>query len=124
MQIDTNVHRERIDYDYPYADTLTEGEEELYWSATKDAEDALARIAKVQERRKGENGEIRSVLLSDEFRELDDAIKQLDEATTILHLIGRATEWTEKREGTRSKSLSELFHEPEIPSNHAEVEDE
>ena len=124
MQIETNVHRERIDYDYPYADTLTEGEEELYWSATKDAEDALARIANVQERRKGENGEIRSVLLSDEFRELDDAIKQLDEATTLLHLIERAAEWTEKREETRSKSLNELFHEPEIPSNHAEVQDE
>ena len=42
----------------------------------------------------------------------------------ILHLIERAAEWTEKQEETRSKSLNELFHEPEIPSNHAEVQDE
>ena len=124
MQLDTNVHRERIAYDYPYADTLTEGEEEIYWSATKDAEDALSRIANVQERRKGENGEIRSVLLSDEFRELDDAIKQLDEATTILHLIERAAEWTEQRKGARFQTLNELFDEPDIPSKQTEDSDE
>jgi negative regulator of replication initiation len=111
MQIDTNVHRERIDYDYPYGDTLTESEEALYWSATKDAEDAIAQIAKVQEHRKGENGEIRSVLLSDEFQALDDAIQRLDEATTILHLIERAAEWTERREEIRFKTLNELFDE-------------
>ncbi|MDL0126311.1 hypothetical protein [Halobacterium salinarum] len=111
MQIDTNVHRERIAYDYPYDDTLTESEEELYWSATKDAEDALARIAKVQERRKGKEGEIQSVLLSDEFQTLNAAIEKLDEATTVLHLVERSAEWTERQEEARFGTLSELFDE-------------
>lgn len=124
MQIDTNAHRERIDYDYPYGDTLTEGEEELYWSATRDAEDALARIAEIQECRKGENGEIRFILLSDEFQELDNAIKQLDEATTILHLIERAAEWTEQREEKRSEILNGLFDQLEVPLTHTEDFDE
>lgn len=105
MEIDTNVHRERIAYDYPYGETLTESEESLYWSATKDAEDALARIEKVQERRKEDNGEIRSILLSDEFRQLNNAIEQLDEATTLLHLIEKAAAWTEGKEERRSAAL-------------------
>ena len=108
MQIDTNVHRERIAYDYPYGETLTESEESVYWSATKQAEDALARIAKVQERRKGDNGEIRSVLLSDEFRQLNETIEQLDEATTLLHLIEKAAEWTDGKEERRAAALSEI----------------
>jgi hypothetical protein len=116
MPIDANVHRERIAYDYPYDDTLTEGEEELYWSATKDAEDALARIAKIQEHRKGKDGEIQSVLLSDEFRALNDAIEKLDEATTVLHLIESAAEWTERQGETHFKPLSELFDEQDAPA--------
>jgi hypothetical protein len=108
MQIDTNVHRERIAYDHPYGETLTESEESVYWSATKQAEDALARIAKVQERRKGDNGEIRSVLLSDEFRQLNEAIEQLDEATTHLHLIEKAAAWTDGKEERRATALSEI----------------
>jgi hypothetical protein len=105
MQIETNVHRERIAYDYPYGETLTKSEKSLYWSATKDAEDALARIAKVQERRKGDNGEIKSVLLSDEFRQLNEAIDQLDEATTLLHLIEKASAWTERKKERRAAAM-------------------
>ena len=109
MQIATNVHRERIAYDYPYGETLTENEEALYWSATKDAEDALARIARIQKRRKGENGDIQSVLLSDEFRVLNDAIENLQEAMTVLHLIEKAADWEDSRGKSGSKALSELF---------------
>lgn len=39
MENRTNICNDRTAYDYPYDDTLTEGEEELYWSATKDAEE-------------------------------------------------------------------------------------
>jgi len=108
MEIDTNVHRDRIVYDYPYGETLTESEESLYWSATKQAEDALARIAKVQEHRKGDDGDIRSVLHSDEFQQLNEAIEQLDEATTHLHLIEKAAAWTDGKEERRAAALSEV----------------
>lgn len=124
MKIDTNVYRERIDYDNPYRDTLTEREEELYWSAAKDAENALARIAKVQKRRKGENGEIKTSLLCDEFRKLNDAIEQLDEATTLLSLIIRAAAWTEQGEELRSEVLDEILDKAEISPIQTEVCDE
>lgn len=57
------------------------------------------------------DGEIRSVRLSDEFRILNDAVEKLDEATTILHLVERAAEWTERRDKGGFKPLSEVFGE-------------
>lgn len=124
MEIDTNVHRERIEYNCPYSEILTESEKSLYWSATKDAEDALACIAKVQERRKGDDGEIKFVLLSDEFRQLNKAIEQLDEATTLLHLIERAAAWTEGKKDRKAAALTEIaekrgWENPDIDQREA-----
>ncbi|MDL0130445.1 hypothetical protein PNP59_05755 [Halobacterium salinarum] len=98
MQIDTNAHGDRIAYDYPYADTLTEREEELYWEATKKAEDAIARIAKVQEQRQITDGDINSALLSDEFRKLRKAMDKLQEAITTFHLLKKGAPWSEDRD--------------------------
>ena len=113
MQVKTNIHRERLAYDYPYADALTDEEEALYWSATREAEDAIARIAKIQERRKDSDGEIRSVLLSDEFHQLNKAIDQLDQSTTVLHLIEKAAEWTDQRDQNRESITATLLEKME-----------
>jgi hypothetical protein len=96
MQIDTDTQPERITYDYRYGDTLSQGEEEMYWSATRDVEEALAQVTKFQEARKSDDGKIRAEIFSGNFQELDNAIKQLDEATTILRLIKKAADSTRK----------------------------
>ncbi len=97
MQSHTNWTGDRIVYEYPYADSLTSDEEAVYWSATKKAEDAIARISRVQETRTNDNGDIISVLLSDELLELEAATSCLSEAITVLSLVERAAEWTDRK---------------------------
>jgi hypothetical protein len=97
MQIHTNWTGDRIVYEYPYTDSLTSEEKEVYWSATKKAEDAIARISRVQETRTNDNGDISSVLLSDELLELKAATSRLSEAIAVLSLVERAAEWTDQR---------------------------
>lgn len=111
MEIDTNSHRERIAYNYPYGEALTEDEESLYWLATKDAEDALARIAEIQERRKGNGGKIKYCLLGDELQELNEPIEQLGKATTLLQLVNKAARWSDEEEERRLAALDEIAEE-------------
>ena len=97
MQIHTNWTGDRRVYEYPYGDSLTSDEEAVYWSATKKAEDAIARISRVQETRTNDNGDFISVLLSDELQELEAATSRLSEAITVLSLVERPAEWTDQK---------------------------
>ncbi|WP_436343140.1 hypothetical protein [Natronorubrum sp. FCH18a] len=106
MQLDSNTNRNRLGYEYPYADTLDDRKEELYWSATQRAEDSLSRIWKVQDDRIDENGDINWRLTMDHFCELKEAITELEEAITYLDLIARAEDWT-----VRNQMFREAFCE-------------
>ncbi|WP_306057047.1 hypothetical protein [Natronococcus wangiae] len=98
MQIETNINGDRIEYECNFADALDKSEKELYWSTTQKAEDAIARICDIQERRVSEDGDIRHRLLPHHFDELAFAIDDLNEAMMLLDLIERAADWSKHQE--------------------------
>ena len=125
MPIETNLTGDPIIYEYPYADLLDENEKELYWSATQEAEDALAKICCIQRRRSTKNGDISRVLLPDHFHELKDAIAQLSDAITLLYLIDKSVAWTEEMADKReSLPIGDLLESMEDADDSEEDHDE
>ena len=86
MQLENNLFGESIDYTQPYLTELSEDEEKACESALQDVEDAIARITKLQSRRKGRNGTIETPLRLDEIQKIDLALEELDENLAILKL--------------------------------------
>lgn len=108
MNVQNNINGNRIAYEYPYADTLTKDEQELYWSATEKAENSMSRIWQIQERRIDENGEISHELVMDDFRELREAVDQLGESITYLNLIEKSADWSDQMAENRKVLLEEM----------------
>lgn len=56
MQDQTNICGDRLDYEVP--SKIEESQRDIYQSAAKDAEDALAIIQEVQQSRTNESGDV------------------------------------------------------------------
>lgn len=92
MNFDSNINGTRIAYEYRFENELTEAEQELYEVATQEAENALAAIHHLQERRKGGEDAIEEHILYNGIDELRDEIGRLEEALTLIEAIAWATQ--------------------------------
>lgn len=80
---------DRLPDEFPYEGIFgnEERQERRYWSALRDAESAITRIAEFQNRRKDPDGEFDDLLASEGFREFRNAVFELRNAVGTLAQI-------------------------------------
>lgn len=103
MTLDRTIAGTEVTYENPWQDELGETEKEAYETAAQEAEDALAAIVMLQERRIDSQGSLREPLMGDEFRKLRDEMNRLEEAIDTLEFIGEFAGW-----GRREMAIKEF----------------
>lgn len=101
MKIDKNIRGKRIDYENPWRDGIRDEEHELYQAAAKEAENALAAIVNVQERRTSENGSLPYALTEDDINKLREEMRILEDALDVLDLVVKLHQWPIREEVIR-----------------------
>lgn len=84
-----NIYGELLFYDdpFPWEHKTDLNRTKQYWTAISVAEDSLARIHDIQQIRKDEEGDIKSILLDDEIFVLKSSVELLIDSIEVIEHI-------------------------------------